>query len=90
MNERYVYLKNGNETVKQEKFDYESKRLKIIEKWKKLYGKRFDGLVVIEDPKIKKPKQEKPKASRYAYGHILSTGKRSAKGFNKSWNGYKD
>lgn len=90
MYDRYVYLKNGDEIVKQEKFSCESIRQKIIEKWRKLYGKKFAGLTITEDPRVIKQKQNKTKASRYAYGHILSTGKRSAKGFNKSWNGYKD
>lgn len=90
MNERYVYLKNGDAIVLQQHFSCESEKQKIIEKWKKLYGKKFSDLTIEEDPKGEKVKQKKSKASAFTYGHIMTTGKKNFKGFIKSWNGYKD
>lgn len=90
MSERYIYLKNGDQTVKQTMFRCESERLGIIDKWKKLYGKKFYDLTVIEDPEIKKSKQKKPKDDVYDFSHIKFAGKKSTRGFYKSLNGYKD
>jgi hypothetical protein len=49
MSDRYVYLKNGDDLVKQEQFSCESDKLKIIAKWKKLYGKKFNELKIEEE-----------------------------------------
>jgi hypothetical protein len=89
MSDRYVYLKNGDELVKQEKFSCESDRLKIISKWKSLYGKKFNGLTISEDPLVKKEKYKPPKGNKQAYGHMnFSIKKRKISSANFS--GYKD
>lgn len=90
MSERYIYLKNGNDLVKQEKFKDQHRRVKIVDKWKKMYGKKFADLTITEDPEIKKEKPAKLKSGKHTYGHLFNNGKKSYKGFTKSWNGYKD
>lgn len=90
MSERYIYLKNGNELVRQEMFRDQHRRNQIVDKWKKMYGKKFSDLTVTEDPEVKKEKPVKLKAGKYSYGHLFNNGKKSYKGFTKNWNGYKD
>jgi hypothetical protein len=87
---RYIYLKNGADIVKQELLKGPAHKEQIIDKWRKLYGKKFESLHVIEDAPAVKKKKEKRRSSKYSYGHLLSTGKKSNKGFTRSWNGYKD
>jgi hypothetical protein len=89
MSERYIYLKNGDDTVKQQMFRCESEKQKVIEKWKALYGKKFLYLSVTWDPEVKKVRSKKLKAFN-PYGHIVFAAKKSTKGFYKSLNGYKD
>lgn len=90
MSQRYIYLKNEGGTIQQRLFRSDSERLKIIEKWKKLYGKKFSELAVIEEPEIKKEKHRKPKTDVFDFSHIVFAAKKSTRGFNKSLNGYKD
>lgn len=92
MSERYIYLKNADGILKQEMFRYESHRLKIVEKWKKLYGRKFSELTIEEEPEVKKEKPGRPKAGKVAYGTILVNRNRGAirKNFNRNFNGYKD
>lgn len=89
MNERYVYLKNGDEIVKQQQFSCESMKLKIIEKWKSWYGKKFNGLTIAEDPIVKKEKYKPPKGNKQMYGHINFNRKKS-KISSVNFSGYKD
>lgn len=67
-------------------------KLKIIEKWKSWYGKKFNGLTIAEDPVVKKVKYEPPKGNKQPYGHVMHNMKKNAiaKSFNARWNGYKD
>lgn len=92
MSDRYIYLKNGDEVVKQEKFSGQYKRRKIIEKWKALYGKKFFDLTITEDPEEKKETKKKSKTGKLAYGTILVNRNKGGirKNFNRNFNGYKD
>lgn len=90
MSERYVYLKNKDGIIRQEMFRCNSQRLQIIDKWRKLYGKKFTELLIIEDPEIKKGKKKKTKEGNNPFGHIVFAAKKSTRGFRKSLNGYKD
>jgi hypothetical protein len=90
MSERYMYLKNGDELVSQRMFHCEARRLKIVDKWKKLYGKRFADLSITVDPEVKKEKTDKPKASGHEYGHVFNNYKKSFNKFNGGRNGYGD
>jgi archaellin len=92
MSNRYIYLKNGNELVRQEQFNCESKKLKIVEKWKSQYGKKFSQLTVVEDAVVKKEKYKAPKENKKSYGHVVVNRKKFsiAKSATARWNGYKD
>lgn len=90
MSSRYMYLKNGDELVCQERFDCKAKKKSIVEKWKSRYGKKFNDLTIAEDPLLLKVKKEKPKEGRQAYAHLFFRGKKTTRGSNKRWNGYKD
>jgi hypothetical protein len=89
MSTRYVYLKNGNDIVKQGQFSCESEKLKIIEKWKGLYGKKFNGLAISEDPVVKKEKYKPPKGNKYSYGRVLFNNKKG-KISSVNFSGYKE
>lgn len=90
MSNRYVYLKNGEQIVKQRQFNSENHRLAIIDNWKKLYGRRFNDLVIEEDPIAVRKKKEKPKAAKYAYEHILFNSNKCAGRKNINMSRYKD
>lgn len=87
MSDRYVYLKNGDEIVKQQLFECQAKKLKIIEKWKSWYGKKFNDLTISEDPVVKKEKHKPPKGNKDFYGLMNFSRK---KGKISSANFYKD
>jgi hypothetical protein len=90
MSERYIYLKNDGGTIQQQMFRCESERLKIIDKWKKLYGKKFSDLTVVEDPEVKKEKYKRKKTGVHDFSDIVFAAKKSTRGFYKSLNGAKD
>lgn len=88
MSERYIYLKNGDELVKQEKCKGQAHKEQIIEKWKKLYGKKFEQLTIEEDaPEVKE--KYTPKVNNKFYGSINFNRKRNTTNIRKDW-GYKD
>lgn len=89
MSIRYIFLFNGNELVKQEQFSCESKKVSIIEKWKKMYGKKFEDLTVQEEAPEVKEKYKSPKANNKFYGNINLGKKRNITNIRKDW-GYKD
>jgi hypothetical protein len=72
---------NGVDLVQQQQFTCNNERLKLISKWKGIYGKKFDDLTVVEQSIEKKEKYKKE--DKYRYGGVHFKGK-------KSWNGYKD
>lgn len=89
MSNRYLYLKNADgDIVKQEQFGCTAKKQKIIDKWRKLYGKKFEDLTVQEDPPELKEKY-KPKANNNFYGSMNLNRKRNITNIRKDW-GYKD
>lgn len=90
MKERYIYLKNSEGTLKQEMFRCESHRLKILEKWRKLYGKKFSELIIEEEPEIKKYKPKKVNGGKVPFANIVFAARKSTRGFYKSLNGQKD
>lgn len=86
---RYIYLKNGDEIVCQELFDCETKKKRIVEKWKSRYGRKFNDLTITEDPVVKKEKYKPPKGNKHVYGHMnFSIKKRKISSVNFS--GYKE
>jgi len=89
MSIRYVYLKNGKDLVAQQQFSCEAKKEAIIEKWKKLYGKKFQQLTVQEELPEMKEKYKSPKANKKFYGSINFNRKRNITNIRKDW-GYRD
>lgn len=90
MSERYIYLKNNEGVLRQERARGWVHRSQIIEKWKKLYGKKFSELIIEEDPEVKKERHKKHKGGNDPFSHISFAAKKSTRGFNKSLNGQKD
>lgn len=91
---RYLYLKNCfHEIVKQELFDGPAKKQLLIDKWRKLYGKKFSQLSIEEEMPEMKEKYAPPKGSRIEYAKYKrnAVSKNSVcKSFNKGMYGYKD
>lgn len=90
MSNRYIYLKNGDEIIKQQQFGCANHRQAIIDNWKKLYGRKFNDLVVQEEPKPVRQKKGRPKATKYAYGHMLFNSNKCAGRKNINMSRYKD
>lgn len=69
----YIYLKTHfGEIVNQERFRYQRRKNDIIEKWKRMYGKKFDDLVVEEQaPKPKEIRVPKKK-NIPKYGKVIN------------------
>lgn len=91
MSERnYLYLMNGNDLVQQQQYRGDSERVKLIEKWKHMYGKKFLSLTIIDEAPEKKEKYKPVKDDKYKYAGFHLKHKNSYKGSNlKNW-GYKD
>lgn len=85
---RYIYLQNGDEIIKQEKFDCEPRKQRLIDKWKKYYGRKFADLTILEEPKGIKEKHAKRKNIKYSYGRILVNNNKEAR--RKNIIGYKE
>lgn len=78
----YLYLKTPfNEIVKQERFGSPSGKLKLIEKWKKLYGAKFNDLIVEEQAPPVKEKYDPIKKDIPSYGKVFHNKHKTKKGF---------
>jgi hypothetical protein len=91
MSERnYLYLKNGTDIVQQQQYRGDAERARLVEKWKRLYGKKFLSLTIVDEAPEKKEKYKPVKDDKYRYAGFHMKYKNSYKGSNlKSW-GYKD
>jgi hypothetical protein len=87
----YLYLKNGNELVQLQQYRGDKERERLIEKWKRLYGKKFLSLTVIDEAPEKREKYKPVKEDKYRYAgfHIKPKKSHVGSNLNKSW-GYKD
>lgn len=81
----YLYLKNkSNELVRQERFSCQTTKRRIIDKWKKVYGKKFDDLIVEEQKPHIIEKYNPNNLTIPKYGRVLRnnhTTKRGSDGY---------